>query len=79
MSSLPEPASGRREPNERDVFAQAAAAQRQMFARAVGDLRRLTGGGSIQARCLECAGYGPTTATAGDVRLLDVLLARMGW
>ncbi|MDB5695354.1 MAG: serine protease [Sphingomonas bacterium] len=62
-----------------DVFAQAASAQRQLLARAVGDVRRLVAGGSIQARCLQCAGFGPTTAAPNDARLFDVLLARLGW
>ena len=62
-----------------DVFAQTAAAQRQLFARALGDMRRLAAGGSIQARCLECGGFGPTSAAPTDVRLLDLLLARLGF
>jgi protease-4 len=42
-------------------------------------MRRLAAGGSIQARCLECGGYGPTSAAPTDVRLLDLLLARLGF
>ena len=46
-------------------------------ARALGDVARLTRGGSIQARCLECGGFG-ATASASDTRLLDLILARIG-
>ena len=62
-----------------DIFAQAAAAQRGLVARALGDVRRLATGGSIQARCLECGGLGPSTAAPGDETLLQILLARVGW
>ena len=62
-----------------DVFAHAAAAQRGLLARALGDVRRLAAGGSIQARCLECAGWGPSVAGPDDARLLDLLLARLGF
>ena len=62
-----------------DVFARAAAGQRAVLARALGDVRRLAAGGSIQARCLECGGFGPTVAAPGDARLLDVVLAKLGW
>lgn len=61
-----------------DVFAQVAAAQRDLLARALGDVRRLAAGGSIQARCLECGGLGATTAAPGDARLLGWVLARLG-
>ena len=62
-----------------DLFARAGAAQRSLVARALGDVRRLAAGGSVQARCLECGGLGPSTPAAGDVRLLDAVLARIGW
>lgn len=62
-----------------DAFAHAAAAQRQFVARALGDMRRLALGGSVQARCLQCGGMGPTTPAPGDARLFDLLLARLGW
>ncbi len=61
-----------------DLFARVGEQRRRTLARALGDLRRLTTAGSIQARCLECEGFGPTTASAGDMRLLDVLMARIG-
>jgi protease-4 len=50
-----------------------------MLARAVGDMKRLATSGSIQARCLECGGMGPTTAGFSDAKLLDLLLARIGF
>ena len=62
-----------------DVFARAGAAQRATFARALGDARRLATGASVQARCLECVGLGPVAADPGDAKLLDLLLARLGW
>jgi protease-4 len=61
-----------------DALARISWEQRQLFARAVGDMRRLALGGGIQARCLECGGFGPMKATGGDARLLDLLLARLG-
>ena len=62
-----------------DAFAHVAADRRQMLARAVGDMKRLATSDSIQARCLECGGMGPTTADVGDAKLLDLLLARIGF
>jgi protease-4 len=61
-----------------DVFARAAADRRLLVARAIGDVARLTRGGSVQARCLECGAMGPGTATVADGRLLDLVIARMG-
>ena len=62
-----------------DAFAQAAAAQRQLLARAIGDVKRLATVGSLQARCLQCGGLGPVTPAPGDARLLDWLLQRIDW
>ena len=61
-----------------DVFARVAAEQRGMLAQALGDVKRLATGGSIQARCLECGGMGPSATAGADTRLLDLLLARIG-
>ncbi|MDP1027340.1 signal peptide peptidase SppA [Sphingomonas sp. KR1UV-12] len=61
-----------------DAFARLAADRRALVGRALGDVARLTRGGSIQARCLECGGLGPNAGTASDARLLDLLLARFG-
>ena len=49
-----------------------------MVGQALGDMKRLASGGSIQARCLECGGLGPSTGAASDARLLDLVLARFG-
>ena len=45
----------------------------------IADLRSILSGSRIQARCLECGGMGPTTAGLGDAKLLDLLLARIGF
>lgn len=62
-----------------DAFGHVAADRRAMLGRALGDARRLATGASIQARCLACAGLGPDAADADDARLVDVVLARLGW
>ncbi|WP_375390994.1 signal peptide peptidase SppA [uncultured Sphingomonas sp.] len=62
-----------------DAFAHVAAQQRDLVARAIGDVKRLAAAGSIQARCLECGGLGPTAPQPGDTRLLDWLLAKLAW
>ena len=62
-----------------DIFARIGEQRRETLARAVGDLRRLTTAGSIQARCLECEGLGPSAASPGDMRLLDILMERVGF
>ncbi len=61
-----------------DAFARIAGEQRALVARALGDVARLTKGGSIQARCLECGGLGPSATATTDARLLDLLMARVG-
>lgn len=61
-----------------DALGRMAWEQRQVLARAAGDVRRMATTGGIQARCLECGPLGPTQVTAGDARLLDLLLARFG-
>ena len=61
-----------------DVFAQIAHRQRALLGQAIGDMRRLVRGGSIQARCLECGGLGPSGTAPTDARLLDLVLAKIG-
>jgi protease-4 len=61
-----------------DVFGRIAADRRALLASAIGDVRRLATGGSIQARCLECGGFGPSATAGADVRLLDMVMARLG-
>ncbi len=61
-----------------DVFARIAAERRGLLAQALGDVKRLAMAGSVQARCLECGGIGPSDTAASDARLLDLILARVG-
>lgn len=66
------------QPAGADLFARAAIAQRALLAQALGDARRLATGGSVQARCLECGGFGPATGSLDDGRLFDAIAARLG-
>lgn len=61
-----------------DAYSRIARERRAVFAQAIGDMRRLATGASVQARCLECGALAPAAPRAGDVRLMDVLLARIG-
>lgn len=61
-----------------DAFTRMAAERRAVFARALGDVKRIGTGAAIQARCLECDGLGGNTPRAGDARLVDLVLARIG-
>lgn len=61
-----------------DAFARIAAQQRATLAQAIGDVRRLSRGGSIQARCLECAGLAPAHASNADLTLFELIVARVG-
>jgi protease-4 len=47
-----------------------------MFVQAIGDARRLATEGSVQARCLECAGLAPAMPSRSDLSLFQLLLAR---
>ncbi|MBY0521256.1 MAG: signal peptide peptidase SppA, partial [Sphingomonas sp.] len=62
----------------RDIFSRIAADRRAVFAQALGDARRLATGAAVQARCLECAGLAPANPRGADIRLMDLLLARIG-
>ena len=57
------------------VFGAAAAERRAILAQALGDVRGLLTAGGVQARCLECAGFGPTRTPAAEASLLDWLIA----
>lgn len=59
-----------------DLFARMGETRRATFAQAVGDMRRLAKGTSVQVRCLECGGFGPARASAEDYRIMDALIAR---
>ena len=61
-----------------DALARMAGQRRALLAEALGDARRMLGGASVRAQCLECAGLGPVHPQPGDARLLDMVLARVG-
>ena len=49
-----------------------------VFAQVLGEMRRISNGAAIQARCLECGALGPAQPTAGDVGLMHAILAKLG-
>ena len=59
-----------------DAFSRLAAEHRAVFARALGDVKRIGTGAAIQARCLECDGLGGAAPAPGDAKLMDLILAR---
>ena len=62
----------------RDPLSRLAAERRGLAAMAIGDMRRLANDSAVmQARCLECVAAGPVAPRAADVRLLDLLLAKL--
>jgi protease IV len=61
-----------------DMLARIATARRALLVQALGDARRLAGAASMQARCLECAGLAPPVARNSDLRLAELLLAKIG-
>jgi protease-4 len=58
----------------RDIFAVIAAERRDVLARALGDAKRLATTNSVQARCLECAGFGDARASREDLSLVQMLI-----
>lgn len=60
-----------------DAYARIAEAQRSTFFQAIGDARRIAMGGSVQVRCIECAGIAPEAPRAEDRSLFQLLLARI--
>ncbi|MBS0478196.1 MAG: hypothetical protein JSR79_02715, partial [Proteobacteria bacterium] len=58
----------------RDVFAVIAAERQDVLARALGDAKRLASASSVQARCLECAGFADTRASSSDLSLVQMLI-----
>jgi protease-4 len=60
-----------------DAFARIQLERRGLFMQAIGDARRLALGGSVQARCIECAGLAPSRPSASDRSLFDLLVARL--
>ncbi|MGK6319089.1 signal peptide peptidase SppA [Sphingomonas sp. DT-204] len=60
-----------------DAVARIAAERRALFAQAIADARRLARGPSVQALCLECTAYAPPDASQGDLKLADLLFAKL--
>jgi protease-4 len=58
----------------RDVFGVIAGERRDVLARALGDAKRLAGAASVQARCLECAGFSDARASRADLSLAQILI-----
>lgn len=58
----------------RGLFGIIAAERRDLFARAIGDAKRLAEAQGVQARCLECGGFGATQANVADRSLLQIVL-----
>jgi protease-4 len=56
-----------------DAFAAFARAQQQQLAAAIGEVRRILTGPSIQARCLECPPTAPVALRQRDLSLLGLL------
>jgi protease-4 len=66
------------QPAGADLYARMAMERQGLVARALGDAKRLTLGGSVQARCLECGGFGPAGARASEQTLFALVMARIG-
>ena len=60
-----------------DAFSRIAAQRRAVFAQVLGEMRQLSNGAAIQARCLECGALGPAEPTPGDVSLMNAILAKL--
>jgi len=61
-----------------DAFSRLAAQRRAAFAQVLGEMRRISDGAAIQARCLECGALGPARPAPGDVSLMRAILAKVG-
>ena len=62
-------------PQARDPFAVLARRPQQQLAAAVGEVRAILAGPSIQARCLECPPVAPVAMPHVDASLLDLIMA----
>jgi len=58
-----------------DAFASLKRAPQEQLARALGEVRSILGGASIQARCLECPDIEPAPADTRDLSLLQLIKA----
>jgi protease-4 len=65
------------QPAGEDAYARLATERRALLAQALGDAKRLASGGSVQARCLECAGIGPAMGRPSDLALLQLVLGNL--
>lgn len=54
-----------------DAYARIATERRMLLAQALGDAKRLTASGSVQARCLECMALGVPSGSPSDLALLQ--------
>jgi protease-4 len=57
-----------------DLFAMLSAQRQDVLARALGDAKRLATVNSVQARCLECAGFSDARADDSDRTLAQMLI-----
>ena len=57
-----------------DAYARIGEERRALLAQALGDAKRLTAAGSVQARCLECMAMGVPSAQPSDLALLQFAL-----
>jgi protease-4 len=60
-----------------DALSRIAAERRAVFAQAIGDARRLATGSSVQVRCIECTAYAPPAVGADDLKLADMIFAKV--
>jgi len=60
-----------------DLYSRLSSDRRAVFAQVLGDVLRIGRGSAIQARCLECGGFGAPVPAVGDVRLMDILIDRL--
>jgi protease-4 len=60
-----------------DAFSRIAAQRRAIFAEVLGEVRRVSNGAAIQARCLECGALGPAQPAPKDVSLMNAILAKL--
>ena len=56
-----------------DAFTMLARRPQQQLAEAIGEVRSILSGPSIQARCIECPSGAPAAISASDVSLIDLL------
>jgi protease-4 len=60
-----------------DAFSRIAAQRRAVFAEVLGEVRRLSNGAAIQARCLECGAFAPAAPSPKDTSLMNAILTKL--